>query len=139
MEYLFNDVETYVGGHGARAASPPLAIYHDLDYRDQEVDVEVAIPLTHPIAGHGPIVARELPAVPLMACVVHVGDYAGIDQASNALYLWVEANGYQAAGPSREVYLRFGAAGLDVALPAAYLARSADAFVTELQLPVRKD
>jgi DNA-binding transcriptional MerR regulator len=141
MEPLFNDVEAYVAGHGARAASAPLAIYHDVEYRDQEVDVEVAIPVTGPLPDHGPIRTRELPAAPLMACVVHVGRYTTLGQASNALFLWVEANGYRAAGPSREVYLRFGVGPSlgDVRLPPAYLAQEADAFVTELQLPVERD
>jgi DNA-binding transcriptional MerR regulator len=141
MEQIFDDVETYVAGHGARAASPPLAIYYDPEYREQEVDVEIAIPVTRPLPEHGPLRTRELPAVALMACVVHVGDYATLGQASNALYLWVEANGYRAAGPNREVYLRFGVGSSlgDVALPPIYLAPDARSFVTELQLPVERD
>jgi DNA-binding transcriptional MerR regulator len=138
MEQLFEDVERHVAGHGARAAAAPLALYHDPEYREQEVDVEVAIPVTRPVPDQGPITCRELPAVPAAACVVHVGSYTTIEQASSALYLWIEANGYRSGGPSREVYLRFGAAGLEVPLPAAYLAPSADAFVTELQVPVAK-
>lgn len=138
MEAMFNDVETYVGGQGARAAAPPLAIYYDPEYREVDVDVEVAIPVTRPLPAHGPILARELPGVEAMACVVHVGRYDSLGEASSALYLWVEANGYQAAGASREVYLRFGVSRHlgPVPLPAAYLTDEADRFVTELQLPV---
>lgn len=138
-EQLFEDVERHVAAHGARAAAPPLALYHDPEYRDQEVDVEVAIPVTRPVPAQGPITCRELPAVPAAACVVHVGNYATIDRATSALYLWIEANRYRAKGPTREVYLRFGADGLEVPLPAAYLAPSAEAFVTELQVPVEPD
>lgn len=138
MEAMFNDVETYAAGHGARAAAPPLAIYYDPEYRDIDVDVEVAIPVTRPLPAHGPILTRELPGVEAMACVVHVGRYDSLNEASSALYLWVEANGYRAAGPGREVYLRFGVSRQlgDVPLPSAYLADNADRFVTELQLPV---
>lgn len=137
MEVLFNDVERFVAGHGARAAAAPLALYHDAEYREQEVDVEVAIPVTRPLPAHGPILTRELPAVAALACVVHVGRYTTIGAASHALYLWVEANGYRAAGPNREVYLRFGVSGQlgDVPLP-HFLTQSAHEFVTELQVPV---
>ncbi len=138
MEQLFDDVERHVAAHSARAVAPPLALYHDPEYREQEVDVEVVIPVTRPVPAHGPITCRELPAVGAAACIVHVGHYAAITHASSALYLWIEANGYRSAGPTREVYLRFGAAGLEVPLPAAFLAPSADAFVTELQVPVEK-
>ncbi len=71
-----------------------------------------------------------------MACLVHTGSYAGIDLALAALLTWVEAHGYTLAGPLREVYLRFNADGLDVPLPPAFLAPTAEDFVTELQIPV---
>ena len=70
--------------------------------------------------------------------MVHVGEYADIYQAYNALLEWIEANDYQMTGPIREVYLRYGADGLDFELPATYLANDKLDYVTELQLAVRK-
>ncbi|HEV8190497.1 MAG TPA: GyrI-like domain-containing protein, partial [Ktedonobacterales bacterium] len=117
VERLFEEVETYVAQHRARAHKPPLAIYHDPEYRDREVDVEVAVPVGAPLSGTERIVVRELPGVAMMACVVHAGSYATIDQASGALFSWLAAQGYRIAGPYREVYLRFGTGGLQLALP----------------------
>src|SRR5262249_4858975 len=115
------------------------ALYHDSEYREREVDVEVAVPLDRcppGIAGDGRISVRELPGADAMASVVHAGSYTTIDQASNALFAWIATQGYRVAGPYREVYLRFGADGLKLALPGAYLTEEADNYLTELQVPV---
>jgi effector-binding domain-containing protein len=80
----------------------------------------------------------ELSAVANMACVVHAGSYATIGQAFADLLSWVGTQGYRVAGPHREVYLRFGAGGLALALPDVYLTDEVDAYVTELQVPVER-
>jgi effector-binding domain-containing protein len=134
--HLFEEVEHYVARHQARAASPPLTIYYDADYREHDAEVEVAIPVSTPLQGNERIHIRELPAIPLAACVIHAGSYHSLDQAWQALFAWIEEHGYRVAGPSREVYLRFGAEGLDLALPLSYLAEKSDEYVTELQLPI---
>jgi hypothetical protein len=41
-------------------------------------------------------------------------------------------------GPIREVYLRYGADGLDFELPGTYLGKDSSEYVTELQLSVEK-
>jgi effector-binding domain-containing protein len=73
-----------------------------------------------------------------VACVVHVGAYPEIYQAYNSLLAWIEANNYQMIGPIREVYLQYGADGLDFELPATYLGKDTNEYVTELQLSVEK-
>jgi DNA-binding transcriptional MerR regulator len=138
IQFLFEEVETHVARHDARAERPPLTIYHDGEYRERDLDVEVAIPLKTRIPGADQIRVRELPGCDTMACLVHAGSYDTIGTASGALLAWSEANGYRIAGPSREVYLRFSADGLDIVLPAAYLAHAAADCVTELQLPLSK-
>lgn len=138
IERLFEEVETYVAQHRARAPTPPLAIYHDPDYRDREVDVEVDVPLSASLPSSTHVIVRELPGVTTMACVVHAGSYATIDQASAALFGRLATQSYRIAGPYREVYLRFGAGGLPLALPDAYLTDDDAAYLTELQVPVEQ-
>jgi DNA-binding transcriptional MerR regulator len=138
IQYMFEEVETYVARAAARLDRPPLTIYYDPDYREQDVDAEVAVPLKAPITGNGIIQVRELEPIPSAACVVHTGSYATVYLAYNALLSWVDGNGYRLAGPVREVYLRYSAEGLGFDLPPTYLAKESDAFVTELQLPVEK-
>ena len=139
IQYMFHQVEAYVEDHDeARADKPPFTIYHDADYREHDIDVEVAVPIKFAIPGSDSIQVRELPGLPRAACVVHTGQYGTLYQAYNALLGWIEANDYRMAGPMREVYLRYGADGLGFDLPPTYVAAETDDYVTELQLAVEK-
>jgi DNA-binding transcriptional MerR regulator len=133
---LFEEAERHAAQYGARASAPPVTIFYDGEYREENVDMEVAIPLKHAIPSTARIQVGELPGEASMACLVHTGSYDTIGAASEALLAWIETHGYQIAGPTREVYLRFNADGLEVPLPEAYLANAASDFVTEVQLPV---
>ena len=139
IQQMFDLLETHVAQYdGARADKPPLSIYYDDEYREKDMDIEVAVPLRYPIPESEIIRVRQLPRLSNVACVVHVGEYSDIYQAYNALLAWIEANEYQMAGPIREIYLRYGADGLDFELPPTYLADDKHEYVTELQLSVEK-
>ena len=139
IQQMFDMVETYIAGFdGARADKPPLSIYYDDEYREKDMDVEIAVPLRYAIPESEMIRVRQLPRLSSVACVVHVGEYSDVYQAYNALLTWIEANGYRMTGPIREVYLRFGADGLDFELPPTYLGNDKHEYVTELQISVEK-
>jgi DNA-binding transcriptional MerR regulator len=138
IQQMFDRLEVYVAQFdGARADKPPLSIYYDNEYRDKDMDVEVAVPLAYAIPDTEQIRVRELPRLSGVASVVHVGEYSTIYLAYNALLAWIEAHQFQMTGPIREIYIRYGAEGLDVDLPATYLAND-NHYVTELQLSVVK-
>jgi effector-binding domain-containing protein len=130
---LLAAVEGYVAAQQARAARPATVVYHGC--AADALDVEVAVPLAAPIAGAAWAQPTTLPAMPLVACVVHVGDDAGLLAACAALHAWIDAHGYQLAGPYQERYLRLSGAD-HRALPPAFVAPHPDAAVTELQVPV---
>jgi effector-binding domain-containing protein len=139
IQQMFDMLETYVASFdGARADKPPLSIYYDDQYRDKDMDVEVAVPLKYAIPENELVSVRQLPRLSNVACVVHVGEYSDIYQAYNALLAWIEANEYRMRGPIREVYLRYGADGLDFELPPTYLSNDKHEYVTELQLSVEE-
>jgi len=139
IQQMFEMVETYVAQYDqARADRPPFTIYYDDEYRERDIDAEVAVPLNHAIPEGESIRVRETPWLAQMACVVHLGGYSTIYQAYNALLGWIETNNYQMVGPIREVYIRYGADGLDFALPQTYLEKDSNQYVTELQLAVEK-
>jgi len=134
---MFTEVEAYVAAHKARAFASPLTIYYDTEYREENFDLEVAVPISREIPDYEAIRIRELPAVPMVACAVYTGSYAKGDDVLNALLVWVETNGYQIAGPMREVYVRFGVdPEPDLGIPSAFLAPRPQLYVTEVQLPI---
>lgn len=122
FEQLFGQLQQ----HGLQITGPALSIYYDGEYRERDVDVEAAVPVSPP-AGASDAPVRELPGAETMACLVHHGPYETLHQAYAALLEWSEANHYQIAGPDREVYVQ----GPDKA-------RSPEEYVTELQVPVVK-
>jgi effector-binding domain-containing protein len=101
-------------------------VYCSEEFSEDAVDVEIAVPVAGSAPEGGRVNCRELPGVEQMACIIHQGGYETIGGTYGQLMTWVEANGYQAAGPVREVYLQGPESG------------EADTYVTEVQLPVEK-
>jgi AraC family transcriptional regulator len=78
-----------------------------------------------------PVRLQELAAAPSMASVIHNGDIVALPRTYTSLYAWTQVNGYQPAGPFRELYLseREASAAPDVSL---------DAGLIEVQCPVER-
>lgn len=137
---MFDQLENYVAQYEqARADKPPLAIYYDGEYREKDIDAEVAVPLNYSIPESDAVRVRETPRQSPVACVVHAGSYSSLYQAYNALLGWMETNNYHMTGPIIEVYLRYGAETLNFELPPTYLETDSNQYVTELQLSVEKN
>jgi len=124
---LYGQIFKYTGRRRARPAGPALSIYYDEGFRESDVDVEAAVPVSKDLPDGDRVKVRELPAVEEMACIVHKGSYDTFAKAYNRLLTWIEASGYRICGPNREVYIK--GPGL-LTKPSNY--------VTELQVPVEK-
>ena len=133
---LFERAEAHVGGHKARAAASPLMMLHDDEYRESDLDIEVAVPVTRRIPDAADLRVRDVDGCATMACVIYRGGYEQMGEVLQTLLAWTERHRMQIAGPLREVYLRFGADQQGYRLPSAFLARSERELVTEVQLPL---
>jgi effector-binding domain-containing protein len=102
---LFEQLFPFAMQHRVALAGPPMALYHDPEYRDHDMDVEVVVPVAGPAPEHPTIRVRELPAVPKAACMIHQGPYTGFIESYQALMTWIDAQGYRIAGECREIYL----------------------------------
>jgi len=138
IQYMFEELEHYVAHFDARSDKPTMTIYHDGEYRENDIDAEVVVPLKFAIPGKDDFRVIELPRISQAACVAHKGSYTALYQAYNALLGWIETNGYRMAGPIREVYLSYSADDLGFDLPSTYLAKQPGQFVTELQIEIEK-
>ena len=96
--------------HGIERAGPWLHVYHSAGRPDEGETVQAGVLLgDHTTAGlpaTGEPAVRELPGVPLMACVVHDGGADTRHAAYQALGRWLEATDYRIVGACRELYLR---------------------------------
>ena len=136
-----------VYAHLARRGVAPgaeLALYHHRTYTERRIALEAAVAIAGPQAanrwagaadghadGTAPATAevrvRGVPGA-TVASVVHAGALPDVGQAISALYAWLGASGYAAAGPYRELHLF----GREQELA------SVDHVVLELQLPVAR-
>ena len=136
---LFEELEAYVAHYEARASLPPLRLYHDAAFPEAAEDVEVMVPVQKPLPTNGRVAIRELPGQETMACLIHTGRYDGLSDAFSLLLQWIDRNRYSVVGPTRELYLRFGADQEAYTLPDVYVTEDAAEFVTELQIPVARE
>lgn len=122
---LFEELRGYAKLHGLRP-SAWISVWHDEEYRDEDVDGEAAFVAEGTLTEEGRVRENLLPAVESMAATVHHGSFDTIGAAYAALLAWIEENGYRVAGPNREIYLRGGDE------------QDNPDYVTEIQFPVEK-
>ncbi len=113
---------------GITPAGAPIALFHDVEFKPEEVDAEVAFPVTESPAtllldGGRQLTRRDLPPVSQAACIIHTSGYDHFEDTYAALGAWIAANGCRIAGPSREIYLT--PPGPDA--------------MTEIQFPIERD
>lgn len=123
---LFGEIMTYLGQNHAEPTGYCAAIWHDPEYKEVNVDAEAMITVPETLTGNHRIQVRDLPALEMVAAVVHRGAYRTLNQAYGAIAKWIEESDYQIVGPNREVYLKGGA---DQENPD---------YITEIQFPVKK-
>ena len=89
-----------------------IGIAHSAEFEPDSIDVELGFVVNSEVNAELPVIAghylqqRELPAAPQMAVCVRVGLPENAHLITAKIGRFVEANGYELAGPSREVFLR---------------------------------
>lgn len=123
---LWGELEGYLAQQSVRPTGPCLTLYHDEEYKEADVDVEVCEPIVAALAAGGRVQVHELCAGTMASLILH-GSYDQFNDAYTALMTWIMQNGYRITGPNREIYVRNAAHGVPPS-----------EFVTEIQFPVAK-
>jgi DNA-binding transcriptional MerR regulator len=128
---LFVRVAQAIQKRDIESTGPHLALYHHGEYREHDLDVEIAIPISESAPQSVPLddacmmQCRTLPAVQVASTLCRMESQADIFAANRDLSRWIVENGYQLAeGPCREVYADPSCAG--------------EAITFEVQLPVER-
>lgn len=101
----------YLGELGENPAGMPFIMYHygmkgefdPKEFDPQDIDMEPAVPTATVLESKGDIEAKELPGC-MVAFVMHKGPYQEMEPAYEAIADFVKENGYEYAGPPREIY-----------------------------------
>ena len=113
---------------GRHLSGPPMNLYYDGQYREDDADIETCIPLRRQVEAEG-ISVRELPGGPCVS-LLHQGPYEDLSQSYARITEYIQQRGYETLLPSREVYLK-GPGMIFKGNPKKYL--------TEIQILIQTD
>ena len=100
---LWEEIGNHLGNKNAEAVQS-FSIYHDTDYREQEVDIEVCIATTEQHALGTNLIYRQVEQVEQAACFMIYGPYSNIGIAYKEFAFWLEQHSeYQMAGENRQI------------------------------------
>lgn len=101
-------------------------IYHDGEYKEKNIDVEICEAVTKMKENSDMIKFKKIKKVETAACVLHKGSYSDLPKAYGALLRWIEENGFELIDNPRESYI-----------DGVWNKDSVNDWLTEIQFPVR--
>jgi DNA-binding transcriptional MerR regulator len=110
VESLFLEIGPHLAD--IQLAGAPLTIFHDEEFADENLDIEIAFPVTADasleimLERGRKLQIRELEPLKSAASLIHVGSYEAFSDAYSNLGKWIEGNGFEIDGSAREIYLR---------------------------------
>lgn len=126
LDRLFNEVMEYITQHGAAPLAPGITVYYDPEFCERDVNVGACLAFEGSLQGNDTVEVEELPGFETVASVIHHGSFSTLSPAYNAIFKWIETQGYTISGPNRELNLEYERGG------------DQSRFVTELQFPINK-
>lgn len=125
---LWKELSAFAREHAVPVSGDTFTIYHDGEYRETGVDMELCAPVARRGRDGNGFAYRTTDPVPLMACTMVSGPFNNIAGAYHAFADWLEGhNRYQMAGQCRQIVHR-----------GPWNEANPDQYVTELQVPLEE-
>lgn len=125
---LWKELERIAQAEKIEYIEPSFSIYHDEDYREENVDVEVCVPIKGQLPSSSALPLRDTESIPAMACMLVYGAFSNIAGAYQAFAGWLQNQSeYQMKNPSRQIVHRGPWNEPDV-----------EKWLTEIQIPIIK-
>lgn len=123
---LWNELSAFAKEQKIGISSHTFSVYHDTEYREQNVDIELCVPVSKLCKDIAPFCFHIIEPVPVMACTMVYGDFSNIKGAYIAFAEWLQKNSkYRMSNPMRQIVHR---GSWNESNPAKYL--------TEIQIPL---
>lgn len=104
---LWNELSAFVSARKIEITGNAFSIYHDTDFREQNVDIELCIPVKKAGQNTALFCFRMTEPVPFMACTMVYGDFSNIKGGYLAFAEWLQKNSeYQISNPMRQIVHR---------------------------------
>jgi DNA-binding transcriptional MerR regulator/DNA gyrase inhibitor GyrI len=113
---------------GKYALSGPMTVYHDREYRDEDADIEVCVPVRKAV-NEGEVASHPLTGGRAVT-LVHQGPYEAISESYRKVGEYMKECGLKPGLPSRELYLKG---------PGMIFAGNPKKYLTEIQVIALKE
>jgi len=100
----YGEIFQHMGRIGVAPAGPPIALYYDVETKQESIDMEVCVPVAQETSGEGELLGYILRGGKA-ATLVYRGAYDDIGAAYETLSAYVEEKRLATAGPVREIYM----------------------------------
>lgn len=123
---LWKELATLTGDIDTDSSIQPFTIYHDPEYKDRDVDVEICAPVLPETERVEGVTCRRTEAEPLMAYTMAYGPFENIDGVFQAFAGWLSKHDkYAMKGSSRQIVHR-----------GPWNEEDAGDYLTEIQIPL---
>ncbi|SHN88608.1 MerR family transcriptional regulator [Desulfitobacterium chlororespirans] len=125
---LWKEMSAFANENDIPILDNTFTIYHDTDYREKNVDIEVCAPVARMGKDMNAFTYRNIEPVPIMACTMVCGPFENIAGAYLSLAEWLgEHSQYRMTGQSRQIVHR-----------GPWNEETPDKYLTEIQIPLIK-
>ena len=127
---VYHKLYEWAKSHDVEVTGRGLTIFHcpPNEFNSKSGLFEVCLPVESAPEGDTEVKVRELPAC-TVACVAVAGPYDQIPARYTEMLAWLDVEGWEVAGPPREVYLK---------RPAFPQQADPNEFLTEIQFPIKQ-
>ena len=124
---LWKELSEFAKAKRILISSNTFSIYHDAEYKESSVDVELCAPVKTQGESTGGFVYRDTEPMPFMACTMVYGDFCNIAGAYMAFANWLQINSqFEMCGNTRQIVHR-----------GPWNENRPDKYLTELQIPLK--
>lgn len=124
---LWERLDKYIVSKNIPCNDIAYATYHDEDYKEGKVDVEVLMGVDNLMENENEFKFKETEVVEQAVSILVPGDYSNLAPAYNFLGNWIEENGYSIVGNPRQV-----------AIKGPWNEGNTEDYLSEIQIPVKK-
>lgn len=104
---LWKELSAYASTGKMEMTGDAFSIYHDTEFREHNVDIELCIPVKKAGQNTSLFCFRMTEPVPTMACTMVYGDFSNIKGAYLAFAEWLQKNSeYKMSNPMRQIVHR---------------------------------
>lgn len=123
---LWKELAAFMAKQKIAVSGNPFTIYHDTDYREKEIDIEICAPVTQTGKSMNGFIFRQTAPVPIMACAMVYGPFENIGKAYLSFANWLSRHPqYQMGGHSRQIVHR-----------GQWNEDNPEKYLTEIQIPL---